>query len=443
MRDSAGNTEREVGNSGQRLRGDVEAEATISPRTSRLNAGGTRRGHRAGVKLAAFAALCGCMLSAAIHNAAAANTHRAQQEYLERIATGDTFNYILVSRKGDKIIAKDADSGKILRDSAHAREIIEWALTMADVTVLQKGRYELPGTLEIPRSGVSLIVGQDAVVVAAPDADLTVLSEGHANFPSLIRVKNRNDVAVINLGTLDAGGEIVDGPDIRAKNGWPSCVTFDGRNGGTCGINGGLVFSTGTVNGHDAFWMVDSANLRIPLIWRSSMGNVPLAMEGCEDCRLGIIAGLQEKANENETLDFNSYNQRIEVDTVLAWVPGGTKDEILDVNNSPDCTIGRVIGYGPMERTRLVNMHKYGTQGRRLTQKRHIDNNSNGTVVKEEKLVEKKVKAWKRTVETPGFPESLPLMKIKAGLTAVFEDDCEEQVFENSYKFNLARSGEQ
>ncbi|MFW6170564.1 MAG: hypothetical protein ACODAD_08740 [Planctomycetota bacterium] len=61
----------------------------------------------------------------------------------------------------------------------------------ADATVPQKGRHQLPGTLEIPRSGVSLIVGQDAAVVAVPDAELTVLAQGHANFPSLIRVKTR------------------------------------------------------------------------------------------------------------------------------------------------------------------------------------------------------------------------------------------------------------
>lgn len=359
----------------------------------------------------------------------------------QNILANDAFEYICISQEDDKIIARDGNSGKTLRESEYPREIIEWAMTMADITILQKGQYEIPGTLEIPRSNVSLIVGKEALLVAAPEANLTVLSEGHGNFPSLIRNKNRDNVKIINLGTLDAGGEMVDGPDVRAKNGWPSCVTFDGRNGGTCGIKGGLIFSTGTVNSHDAFWIVDSKNLKIPLLWRSALGNAPIAMEGCEDSRLGFIAGLMgEKANENETLDFNSFNQRIKVDTVLGWVPGGTKDEILDINNSPDCTIDRVIGFGSREEVQLVSRNKYGPGGRRLTQKPYIDNNSEGTVVKEEEIREKKVKAWEKTFETPGFPDSLPVMKINASLTAVYEDGTKEQVFERSYEFNLGSS---
>ena len=87
-----------------------------------------------------------------------------------------------------------------------------------------------------------------------------------------------------------------------------------------------------------------------------------------------------------------------------------------------------------------MSRNQYGPGGRRLTQKPYIDNNSEGTVVKQEKYVDKEVKRWEKTTETPGFPESLPMMKIHASLTALFEDGSKAQVFEKTYEFNLKRS---
>ena len=53
------------------------------------------------------------------------------------------------------------------------------------------------------------------------------------------------------------------------------------------------------------------------------------------------------------------------------------------------------------------------------------------------------IKGKEKTTETAGFPESLPMMKIRASLTAVFEDGSKEQVFERTYEFNLVQSIDQ
>lgn len=77
---------------------------------------------------------------------------------------------------------------------------------------------------------------------------------------------------------------------------------------------------------------------------------------------------------------------------------------------------------------------------RRLTQKPYekpFIANSPGTVVKEAKLVNKEVTEWKTTVETPGFPDDLPVLRVNVRLTAVFEDGSEEVVFRKKYKFEL------
>jgi len=350
-----------------------------------------------------------------------------------------THETVFLSKEDGSVRAKSMRTDETLFHNPMAKDVIEWALGQARITVLRDGRYEVVRTVVVPESDTALVIGPDAELAAGPEAELTALTEGHARFSTLIHNQRRDNVKIINLGTLDAGGKTIEkgqGTDVRGKNGWPSCVTFDGRDGGTCGIEGGLIFSPGAVeNCHDAFWIVDTANAHIPLIYRKSGGNVPFAMEGCEDCRVGFIAGLQgDKSFENETLDFNSFNRNIKVNTLLGTGP--VRDEILDINNSPGCTIKKVIGYGSTRKINLVSRNLGGPGGRRLTQKAYIDH-SDGTVVHEKEVKDKKVVKWKKEVETPDFPDSLPVLKVKTNLTAVLEDGSEEEIFSENYRFNL------
>ena len=90
--------------------------------------------------------LCGVMALCAFQKAAAISRKDsaiAIQKYLARIARGDAFNYILITAGDGKFTAVDGDTGRALRESKSAQDIIEWAMIMADVTILQEGQYNV------------------------------------------------------------------------------------------------------------------------------------------------------------------------------------------------------------------------------------------------------------------------------------------------------------
>jgi len=247
-------------------------------------------------------------------------------------------------------------------------------------------------------------------------------------------------VNIMNFGTLHARGKLATG-----RWGGGACIIFDGRvwrRRSECGMIGGMVFSSGTMTGcHGAaVWIVDCRKTEIPLICAEHYGNGPLAVEGCEDLNIGIVAGLAgARAQENETIDINGFNQRLRIGTVIGTSPS---EEVLDLNNSPNCTVEKVVGYGDPRHMSLVGMRIYPCMREGLTLKPYIGH-SNGSVVKRKEVVNKKVKAWKRITEVPKLPESLPRFAVKAKLIAVFEDGSEQVAFDETYEFDLSGSEKQ
>ena len=132
--------------------------------------------------------------------------------------------------------------------------------------------------------------------------------------------------------------------------------------------------------------------------------NVVIAAEGCEDLDIGIIAGLAgEKAEENETIDLNYYNQNVHMDLIIGSAPS---EEVVDFNNSIDCTVDKIVG----------------------------------TDVKEQKVVDKKVKNYRQVVEVPELPESLPNFTVKAKLIVEFKDGIQEVAYDKTIPINLGES---
>lgn len=331
--------------------------------------------------------------------------------------------HILVSKKDNMVYAKSAKTKETLFKNTDAKKVIEWALANGALTVVQPETYTVNEWVEVPRSGVSFIIKKNATLRMHPEAESGYVSERHGKYYPLIYNDRKDDVKVINFGTLDAGGNGV-------------CILFDGRNAPrTCGVTGGMIFSSGTlVDCGDAIWVVDCKGTEIPLICTEDYGNAPLAAEGCENLNIGIVAGLAgEKARENETIDLNSFNEGLRIGLVVGTSPS---EQILDINNSPNCTVEKVMGYGDPRHMTLVSRPQYPPHGRRLTLKPYIDN-SEGTVVKEKKVVDKKVKAWKRIVEAPELLEALPRFTVDVKLIAVFEDGSEETVFDKTFHFDL------
>jgi len=128
-------------------------------------------------------------------------------------------------------------------------------------------------------------------------------------------------------------------------------------------------------------------------------------------------------------------NRRIRMGMVIGTAPS---EEVVDINNSPDCIVERVVGYGNPRQINLVGTKNYGP-GDGMTLKNYI-RHSKGMVVKHKEVVPKKVKEWKRITEVPPLPESLPRFTVNAKLIAVFEDGSEQVAFDETFEFDLSGS---
>jgi hypothetical protein len=305
----------------------------------------------------------------------------------------------------------------MLFQAARPVEAFHWAMNHSPITIVAEGTFTLSSSIEVPRANVSLVIMEKATLVAAANANLTVISEGHGTYGFLVGNSGHDNVNIINFGAIASGRHIP--------------IMVEGRSGGTCGIDGGMIFSCGELRGRrDAVWIVDARNIRVPLIWCETTANA-LAIEGCEDLSIGTVAELNAGPHRNEAIDLNSYSRRIHVE--LAIGTAGIQ-EVVDINNSPDCVLDEVRAYG---KGPPVRFYAYGPQSRRLTQKPRITH-SNGTVVKKEKVIEKRLKSWKTWFDVRDLPGKLPQITVEARLTAVFEDGSEEQVLDRTYNLDLS-----
>ena len=251
--------------------------------------------------------------------------------------------YILVSKAGDITYAKSAKTKKTLFEHSDPRQVIEWAVENSDITILEPGIYTVNDAVRISKSNVSLIIKEGATLRMPKGTGSSFVSEYGGNYYPLIyvapsdvftRSSKIENVSVINFGTLEASGRT---PKEMKIWGGGACIIYDGRKWDrTCGLTGGTIFSTGTLTGSRGatLWILDSKGTKIPL----------MAAEGCEDLDIGIVAGLAgEKAEENETIDLNYYNQNVHMDLIIGSAPS---EEVVDINNSINCTVDKIVGYG-------------------------------------------------------------------------------------------------
>lgn len=345
---------------------------------------------------------------------------------VEQGAAGD---YVSVSMDKDLVVARKNGEGKALFADKDAEKVLEWAMKKSPITLLEKGSYTINDMLDIPRSNIALIIDEDAQLVQFKNPKPTTITEGHGTYRPLIYNKGHDNVKFINLGTLRA---------LRKHKGWSAGIHFDGRSGGDCGIDGGLIFSSGKIIAWDTVWIVDVKNVEIPLIAGRDYMNSPLAIEGCEDVNIGIVSALGgTNVHENEAMDFNSFAERVRVKKVIATMPA---EEIVDVNNTRDTVVEEIVVYGNHPGQKIFHIHEYGPTGRRFTQKEFIPD-SKGTVCLKERVVKREVKEWKVLTDVEDLKKTLPVVKIKVKIVALFEDGGEETVADESYELDLSSSG--
>ncbi len=308
--------------------------------------------------------------------------------------------YLTVTRQNELCVVKRQGTENVLFSNHDPRQAIEWALKHSRIAILAGGEFSVADGVRIPRAGVTLIIAQDATLQAAEGALFTAVSEGHGDYRPLIHNQGMDHVAVINFGIL------------RAARRGGACLMFNGRSGGELGINGGLIFSTGTLTQcGDAIWLVDSKNVQIPFAGDDSYGNNLMAIEGCEDLQIDTVAGLAgDKAGENETIDLNSYSRRIRIRRMIGT---SHSEQVLDVNNSTDIVVNEIVGYTGSEEFggNLVDVITYGPKGRRLTQRPRIPKSEN-VEIRMKRVAEMQISQWKIVTQIEGLPESLPDMRV-------------------------------
>ncbi|HMP76707.1 MAG TPA: hypothetical protein PKE12_10475 [Kiritimatiellia bacterium] len=336
--------------------------------------------------------------------------------------------FLFVSAASGEVTARGGRSGKVRFESADPRETIEWAMANSPITVLEAGTYVVPGTVTIPRDNVSLIISEGAELVQDPAILIDVMPGGRGGYRPLIHNPGHDHVEIINFGTL------------RAHQGLRGVgIHVDGRKEGELGIDGGLIFATGRIFADDAVWVVDAKNIRIPLLSFKGYGNAPLAIEGCEDMEIGILAALMgSDAFENEALDFNSFAQRVHIGLVIGTTPA---EEIVDVNNSRDCVIDEIRVYRSPRDVMPVRVFDHPPEDTRgavsRASKRPFMRYSGEAVSRREEIVEKVVSAWDKSVAVKPIHATFPSVEIHAGLAAKFEDGGEMRLVDESLTLNL------
>jgi len=196
-------------------------------------------------------------------------------------------------------------------------------MTNARNTIVLAGKYEVADRIDVPRDGVTLIIDQGAEISQKPDTKFTPVTPGFRSrdgartpFSALLIYNQKNNFRLLLFGTVTTPG-------------FP--VMFDGRNEkGDCGLKGGMILGTGQTS--DMYWLIDSSHVQVPIVTLKPGGGATFAMEGCEDCHLGMIANLAAEPGgaTAETIDLNSRCFNITIERLF----GERAEEIIDCNES-------------------------------------------------------------------------------------------------------------
>ena len=273
----------------------------------------------------------------------------------------------VVSQQNDETLVKKIYADQILFKHSDPQLCIEWSMVNNVNTIVLGGEYIFNDRVDVPRSGVNLIVDKDAVFKLNPKTKHTTLSfkaskPDYWGMIPLIYNKGHNDVQVLMFGTsVKYRWET----EARGRQTFP--IMFDGRNdNGKCGIRGGTMLVTGTAT--DSFWLVDSSNIKVPIVALDTGPGASLVLEGCEDCDLGMIVNLSpvKGGKTGETIDLNSRSIDISIEKLI----GERSNEIIDCNEShvivdEVVSVGmpqKLFGRGPVSGPRFTNRRSFGTR---------------------------------------------------------------------------------
>jgi len=313
---------------------------------------------------------------------------------------------VLISRQGDQTVVRPFEGDKILFKNADPQLAVEWGMANARTTVVLAGQYVMSDRIDIARDDVTLIIDEGAEISLNPKTEHTSITPGFRGrngklypHPALIYNHGRNNVRVMCFGTLVGPGPIV----------------FDGRNEKrTCGIEGGLLLMTGSSDG--SLWLIDSRRVHVPLMAPDSGIDAVLVLEGCEDCKLGMIVNLAAKpgGQTGETVDLNSSNRGIAIDRLV----GERSQEIIDCNGS-HANVKEIVSVGEPRKLLCFTVRS----GRRFTSRPACPDRLDvwkATVLED-------VADVRRRIEVPELPDALPRFTVKATVEVTMKDGSKKK----------------
>jgi hypothetical protein len=336
---------------------------------------------------------------------------------------------VLISQDAGGVYAKARHTGETLYQDADALKVLTWAMTNHRITVVGRGTYKIAAPISIPRPGVSLVIDEGATV----DLAFEGLS-GKGPFAPRVPViynQGHDDVTVINLGNIVG--------QARTRG---TGIFDDGRKDGDHGIKGGRIVHAGMLGWtdqtgsrpsvHVVASLADCQSVQVPLLFGDGYRSGQLEAEGCKDLDIGLVTAAPRASNGPVTL--TGLNEDTRVRRLVATQPMGSG---VLVRNSPRTIVDDVRVYGdPMAFVKIFHIHEYGPYNARFTQRPFFLDSEGSRAVKES-IVNQKVKDWPQTVSLVDFPQSLPNLKVKVALDAVFEDGGSERVIDKVYDLDL------
>ena len=308
----------------------------------------------------------------------------------------------MVSKDGQECVVRALKNDAVLFRHKDPQRCVEWGMSNGVNTIVLEGEYIFDDRIDVPRPGVTLIVDKGAIFKLNPDTKHSTISFKARNpdywgMIPFIYNKGHSNVNVLIFGELVKYRWET---EERGRQTLP--VMYDGRNvNGDCGLSGGTMLVTGTAT--DSFWLVDSSDVKVPIVALDTGPGASLVLEGCEDCDLGMIVNLAPESGgkTGETIDLNSRS----IDIIIERLIGERSYEIIDCNEShvivdEAVSVGppqKLFGRGPVSGPRFTDRKSFGTRSLHVKK----------TTVLNEALQAKLIH------DLPSFPESLPRFTVR------------------------------
>tara|TARA_B110000438_G_scaffold283890_1_gene312388 strand:- start:371 stop:1483 length:1113 start_codon:yes stop_codon:yes gene_type:complete len=318
----------------------------------------------------------------------------------------------LISKDGTESVVRGLKNEAILFRHKDPQKCVEWGMSNGLNTIVLAGEYIFDDRIDVPRPGVTLIVDKGAVFKLNPDTKHSTISFKASNpdywgMIPFIYNKGHSNVEILMFGEL-----VKYRWETKERGRQTMPIIFDGRNTkGDCGLSGGMMLVTGRAT--DSFWLIDSSDVKVPIVALDTGPGASLVLEGCEDCHLGMIVNLAAEpgGKTGETIDLNSRS----IDITIERLIGERSYEIIDCNEShvivdEAISVGipqKLFGRGPVSGPRFTDRRSFGTRSLNVRKTTVLND------AIEARLIH----------DVPAFPESLPQFTVKTTVEIDFEEN--------------------